>query len=243
MSHRKRWRPSKYAVAYRCNWLRCRRLMQALRDVGRRQLSALALTESDVSNILSTRKLEGELLVGVKRRAKTSQAAAPAAVVNLVNTVILTICCQQTQHTLCSVSIWVALAEYVTNIVLQYRSHDTFFSVFMFLAALMLAASGAYCMGLGDWLSACVLSNLFFSKSLLLQLFSNSHETWHTTYVPIRTKLWSRFTKFWFKNFGRMFKFGLSLEQQQSRPTASLLFVFPCESRKQFTWIISYSYN
>lgn len=171
MSHRKRWRPSKYAVAYRCNWLRCRRLMQALRDVGRRQLSALALTESDVSNILSTRKLEGELLVGVKRRAKTSQAAAPAAVVNLVNTVILTICCQQTQHTLCSVSIWVALAEYVTNIVLQYRSHDTFFSVFMFLAALMLAASGAYCMGLGDWLSACVLSNLFFPNRYFYSSF------------------------------------------------------------------------
>jgi len=68
-----------------------------------------------------------------------------------------------------------------------------------YLVQLLLSVSGAYSIcGLSVCLpvclDVCVSSDCF--KSLLLQFSSDSHETWNTSYVPIRKKLWNRFSKY-----------------------------------------------
>jgi len=71
------------------------------------------------------------------------------------------------------------------------------------LGQCLLVASRACC--IGDWcLSVCMWST-FFSKSLLVQFVSHSHETWHTWSVFQYAKSGTDFRNFDFKIFGEFF--------------------------------------
>jgi len=88
---------------------------------------------------------------------------------------------------------------------------DLCYMLYIFLALVLLAASGAY--NIGDWcLSGCLSSKLF--QFATPTVFSDSHEPWHTwSTCQNAQNFGTYFQNFAFKIFG---KFKTILNQQQS---------------------------
>jgi len=124
------------------------------------------------------------------------------------------------------------------------EAHPTLRMCWLFLAPLLLAASGAYCVGdcpsvcLSVCLFGCMLSN-FFKLLLLIQFFSDLQETWHYTTTHKTVERIFKMTNILNSNLDLV---SGTAAAEQSRLTGLPSSWYICHSRVQCTTFATWCY-